>query len=308
MPTVMRDAVAGGIWGLLVGDALGVPYEFQKRLDRAPELIDMPPPAALHRSHPDAPPQAWSDDGAHALCLLASLLDCERLDVDDLGRRLLRWLDSGYLAVDGEVFDVGRQTYDALSALRRGVSADRAGKADEWDNGNGSLMRALPLALWHRGTDEELVRDAARQSLVTHGHVRAQVCCALYCLWVRAALHDADDAWADGTRRLRRLTAGRSDWTFELDAHVCPEREPSGSGSGYVVDCLNSARLAARETTFERVIRKAVSLGDDTDTTAAVAGGFAGVRHGLSGIPERWLAALSGRALAEPLVARLLDR
>jgi ADP-ribosylglycohydrolase len=74
------------------------------------------------------------------------------------------------------------------------------------------------------------------------------------------------------------------------------------------VDCLNSARLAAREATFERVIRKAVSLGDDTDTTAAVAGGFAGVRHGLSEIPERWLAALSGRALAVPLIARLLDR
>jgi ADP-ribosylglycohydrolase len=169
-------------------------------------------------------------------------------------------------------------------------------------------MRVFPLALWHRGSDEDLVRDAARQSVVTHGHVRAQVCCALYCLWVRAVLQQVDDAWADATRRLRTLTAHRSDWTFELDEHVRPESEPSGSGSGYVVDCLNSARLAAQETTFERVIRKAVSLGNDTDTTAAVAGGFAGVRDGLSGIPERWLAALSGRALAEPLVARLLDR
>jgi ADP-ribosyl-[dinitrogen reductase] hydrolase len=305
----VHDAVAGGMWGLLVGDALGVPYEFQTELDRLPPgMIDMPLPGGLARSHPAAPPQAWSDDGAHALCLLASLLDCGRLDLQDLGRRLVRWLDSGYMAVGGVVFDIGLQTHDALTALRRGVPADRAGPGGERHNGNGSLMRVLPLALWHRGSDEELVHDAARQSLVTHAHARAQVCCALYCLWVRAALRDAHEPWAQATRRLKELASDRPDWLFELDAHVRPEAEPSGSGSGYVVDCLNSARLAARETTFERVIRKAVSIGDDTDTTAAVAGGFAGVRHGLSGIPERWLVALSERSLAEPLIARLLER
>ena len=308
MPRDVQDAVAGGMWGLLIGDALGVPYEFQTGLDRVPpEMIDMPPPAALVRSHAAAPPEAWSDDGAHALCLLASLLDCGRLDVDDLGQRLLRWLDSGYLAVGGIVFDVGLQTHAALGALRRGVPAERAGRAGERDNGNGSLMRVLPLALWHRGRDEELVRDAARQSLVTHGHARAQVCCALYCLWVRAALREADNPWAEATRRLREFAPQQPGWGLELDAHVHPEAEPSGSGSGYVLDSLNSARVAAQEPTFERVIRKAVSLGDDTDTTAAVAGGFAGVRHGLSEIPERWAAALAGRSLAEPLIARLLD-
>lgn len=244
------DAIAGGIRGLLIGDAAGVPYEFHRGLERCdPQVVEMPPPAGFPRSHPNAPPQAWSDDGAHALCLLASLLDCGRLDLDDLGRRLLRW-----------------------------------------------------------GSDAELVRDAGRQSLVTHGHVRSQVCCALYCLWVRAALRGADDPWVDAVQRLRDLASQEPAWASELDEHVHPEWEPHGRGSGYVVDCLHSARLAAGETNFEDVIRKAISLGDDTDTTAAVAGGFAGVRHGLSGIPERWRAALAGRAIAEPLVAGLLER
>ena len=304
----LRDALAGGIWGLLVGDALGVPYEFQTGLHRlAPDLIEMPPPAHLARSHTGAPPRAWSDDGAQALCLLDSLLDRDGLDLDDLGRRLLRWFDSGYLAVSGVVFDVGIQTHRALSLLKQGVPAEAAGGAGEKENGNGSLMRVLPLALWHRGSDEELVRDAARQSLVTHAHARAQVCCALYCLWIRFTLRDADP-WGDASRRLREIVGDRPDWTLELDEHIRPECEPSGTGSGYVVDCLHSARLAACEPTFERVVRRAVSLGDDTDTTAAVAGGVAGVRHGLSGIPDRWLVALSGRDLAEPLVARLLER
>lgn len=309
MGVAVHDSIAGGIWGLLIGDAVGVPYEFSKRLDRRDqEMIEMPPPVGLARSHPSAPPQAWSDDGAQALCLLASLLECDRLDLDDLGRRLQRWLESGYLAVAGVVFDVGVQTRSALLALRRGVPAERAGLSDEEHNGNGSLMRVLPLALWHRGSDAELVRGAARQSLVTHGHVRSQVCCALYCLWVRAALQGSDDPWADAAQRLRRLASGHRGWLVELETHIRPDLAPGGRGSGYVVDCLHSARLAAEEASFEGVIRKAISLGDDTDTTAAVAGGFAGVRHGLSGIPERWLAALAGREIAEPLVARLLQR
>ncbi|HKR55202.1 MAG TPA: ADP-ribosylglycohydrolase family protein [Gemmatimonadales bacterium] len=302
----VRDAVAGGMWGLLVGDAVGVPFEFQTGL--GPGAIEMPPPPGFHRSHSDAPPQAWSDDGAQALCLLASLLDCGRLDLDDLGRRLLRWGFEGYLAVDGVVFDVGTQTRTALARLRNGVPAEQAGRAEESGNGNGSLMRVLPLALWHQGSDVDLVSDAARQSLVTHGHVRSQVCCALYCLWIRGVLHGAGDPWDSAVRVVRETASSLPGWTAELDHHIRPETAPAGSGSGYVVDCLHSARLAAQEATFERAIRKAVSLGPDTDTTAAVTGGVAGVRHGLRGVPHRWLAALAGRSLAEPLVSRLIER
>ncbi len=294
---------------MLVGDALGVPYEFQTNLDQLPpELIELPPPNGFERSHPQAPPQAWSDDGAHALCLLASLLHQSELDLQDLGRRLVNWLDWGYLAVDGVVFDVGMQTSAALAAVRAGVPAERAGSSTERDNGNGSLMRVLPLALWHRGSDAELIELASRQSLVTHGHLRARVCCALYCLWVKGALQGASDPWADATRRLRAIVVGRADWQFELDVHIRPEREPAGHGSGYVVDSLHSARLAAEAPTFEQVIRRAVALGDDTDTTAAIAGGFAGARHGLSGIPERWLTALPAHDLVDPLLAQLLER
>jgi ADP-ribosylglycohydrolase len=230
------------------------------------------------------------------------------LDLDDFGHRLLRWFESGYMAVEGVVFDVGVQTRAAFSALRRGVPAEEAGPRGEHQNGNGSLMRVLPLALWHRGSDAELVRDAARQSVVTHGHLRSRICCALYCLWARATMQGADDPWAEGARRLRAYATKEPGWTAEIDEHIRPETELRGRGSGYVVDCLHSARFATREATFEDVIRKAISLGDDTDTTAAVAGGIAGVRHGLSGIPQRWLLALAERSLAEPLVASLLER
>jgi ADP-ribosylglycohydrolase len=122
------DLVLGGLYGVLIGDAVGVPYEFHAP-DELParELIDLQPPPGFVRAHPSAPKAAWSDDGAHALCLLASLLHCQTLDLTDLGNRLVNWHDWGYMAVDHVVFDVGYQTSVALSAIRSGAPAERAG-------------------------------------------------------------------------------------------------------------------------------------------------------------------------------------
>lgn len=302
-----RARLEGGLLGLLVGDAVGVPYEFHLPDALPPvDAIDLIPPPGFARAHARVPPGTWSDDGAHALCLLASLLHCGRLDPDDLGRRLVNWQDWGYLAVDGEVFDVGVQTSRALQALRTGTPALDAGPAGEHDNGNGSLMRVLPLALWHRGSDDELARDAALQSRVTHGHLRAQLCCALYCLWVRRTLDGARDPWRDAVDALRTRHADGTPARAELEWSLRPDDPPDGRGSGYVVDTLRSARLALGAGDYERVVRAAIALGRDTDTTAAVAGGVAGVRDGVDAIPARWRDALRGRELVQPLLDGLL--
>jgi ADP-ribosyl-[dinitrogen reductase] hydrolase len=301
-----RSHIEGALYGLLLGDAVGVPYEFHAPAGLPPlDAIDIDPPAAFHRSHRSVPPGTWSDDGAHALCLLASLLGRERLDPDDLGQRLLRWYESGYMAVGGVVFDVGIQTATALRAIKAGKPALDAGPAGEQDNGNGSLMRVLPLALWHRGDDRSLVRDARQQSRITHGHARAQLCCALYCLWARCTVEGAAVPWSDATHRLRAAIADEPALIEELDWSIRPDEPPSGTGSSYVVDCLRSARLAVAAGPYADVVRAAIALGRDTDTTAAVAGGIAGLRDGVEAIPPRWLARLRGRELAQPLVDAL---
>ncbi len=307
MPT-QQEHLEGGLIGLLIGDAVGVPYEFNPP-ENLPAIaqIDIKPPIGFRRTYPDVAIGTWSDDGAQALCLLASLLHCNQLDPEDLGRRLLDWYEHGYMAIDRYVFDVGGQTARSLSMLKSGKPALEAGSSDDRAQGNGSLMRVLPLALWHRGSDEDLVRDAQNQSKVTHGHLVVQVCCAAYCLWARRILQGNRNAWRCAIDDLYRIYQTDTKAQTALDS-ICPADAPSGHGSGYVVDCLHSARWVLEAGSYESVVKAAIALGNDTDTTACVAGGIAGLRDGIQAIPDRWRHQLRGQALVEPLLIQLLDR
>lgn len=302
------NRIRGGLIGLLVGDALGVPYEFHSPAEIPPSAqIEFEPPVGFNRAHRGTPAGTWSDDGAQALCLLASLLYRGAFDPGDFSRRLVNWYDYGYLAVDGRVFDIGVTTGRAIRLLRQGIDPLIAGPADVASNGNGSLMRALPLALWHRGPDAQLVADAEAQSCVTHGHVRAQVCCALYCLWARRLLDEAPEPWADAVATLRRIYQGRADASEELEFSIRPDQSPTGQGSGYVIDCLHSARMVLAASNFSEVVRAAIALGRDTDTTACVAGGIAGIRFGIADIPQAWREQLRGVELYQPLLQGLME-
>ncbi len=305
----LRDRISGGLIGLLVGDALGVPYEFNSP-ENLPDTdrIEFDPPPGFQRSHRSVPPGTWSDDGAQALCLLASLLYHDRFEPADFANRLINWYEVGYLAVDGHVFDVGNQTREAIGRLQSGVPPLEAGGDHTYSQGNGSLMRVLPLALWHRGSDAELVRDAHDQSRVTHGHITVQVCCALYCLWARRVLEDDFAPWQSALTALRSLYGDWPDHLAALDDDVLPWRERTPRGSGFVVDCLFSAKEALRAGPYETVVKAAVALGDDTDTTACVAGGIAGLRDGVGAIPARWREQLRGMDDLRPLHEALLDR
>jgi ADP-ribosylglycohydrolase len=303
----LRERLEGGLIGLLVGDALGVPYEFHGPSQIPPlDAIEMTPPKGYKRTYPQVPPGTWSDDGAQALCLLASLLDRGYFDAEDFGRRLVAWLDDGYLAVEGDVFDVGITSRQAIGRIGAGTPAAQAGESAEEANGNGSLMRVLPLVLWHKGSDLDLVRDALAQSRVTHAHARSQLACALYCLWARRLMEATPDPWNDALYALLNFTRQDPAARAELANHVAPPRTVKAAGTGYVVDCLHSARHALEQRTFEGVVKAAVALGNDTDTTACVAGGLAGVRDGVGAIPQRWREALRGKDLLVPLLDALL--
>ena len=302
----VQDRIQGGLIGLLVGDALGVPYEFHDPQD-IPELalIEFEPPPGFARAHKGTPPGTWSDDGAQALCLLASLQHHHKLEPQDLAHRFVNWYEHGYLAVDARVFDVGIQTAKSIRAIQAGVPALQAGSSDRYSQGNGSLMRVLPLALWHQGSDADLVRAAHDQSKVTHGHRVCLVCCALYCLWARRMLEEHTNPWDAALEALRVIYGTQPEFLAVLEDVIRHEAQREPRGTGFVIDCLYSAKWALEQGDFEAVVRAAISLGNDTDTTACVAGGLAGIRDGLEGIPIRWRDALRGQELLVPMIQGL---
>lgn len=304
-----EEKIKGGLLGLLIGDALGVPYEFHSAQEIPPfDEIEFEPPAYFRRAHAGVPTGTWSDDGAQALILLDSLLACGKFDAEHFAKGLVDWYDKGFMAVGGKVFDVGIQTANAIHELKSGVKPLLAGGIDEYSNGNGSLMRVLPLVLWHRGTDQELVLDAEFQSRVTHAHPRSQICCALYCLWARNILNDEETPWENAVAFLREFYAGNASKLLQLNFHVHPDGEHQTTGSGYVVDSLFSAKAVCESLNYETVVKKAIALGNDTDTTACIAGGIAGLKFGFEAIPERWRENLRGKEIYEPLLEGVLKR
>ncbi len=301
-----RERIEGGIWGLLVGDALGVPYEFHPPENIPPaQVIEFTPPPGFRRAHTSVPPGTWSDDGAQALALLDSLLDCGKFDRVDVGQRFVDWYERGDYAVNGTVFDVGIQTSKALRSISLKIPRLLTEFSGENSNGNGSLMRVLPLALLHTGTDTELALDAQAQSAVTHPHPRSEVCCALYCLWARNLLNEVDRPWETAVAALRHIYKDDEAHTAELEFNIRPDDQPVGNGTGYVVDSLRSARMLLERGNYEAVVKGAVALGHDTDTTACIAGGVAGIVFGINGIPQRWRDALRGRDILDPILRKI---
>lgn len=305
MNAIDTDRRAAGILGLLVGDALGVPFEFHAPQD-IPErfLIDMIPPAGFRRAHFGIEPGTYSDDGAQALILLDSLRTCEGFHLDTFAQMLVAWQIHGSWAVDRRVFDIGSQTSRALARLRAGEPPALSGPRSERDNGNGSLMRVLPVGLWFEDP-HEVVHAAVLSSYPTHGHPWSLVSCALLGAWAwairKASNPDPEATWSTAVEIVRESPwIGESRAIFEKDFEKVLEYVDGAatSGDGFVLNTLTAARRLVRdEASYADVVRAAIALGHDTDTTAAVAGGIAGVLYGVGGdrgIPESWIMALRG--------------
>jgi ADP-ribosyl-[dinitrogen reductase] hydrolase len=297
------DQKLGGLVGLLVGDAFGVPYEFHDPRNLPPlDALQPDPPPGFRRSHPGTPPMTWSDDGAHALALLDVLVTSEGWDAAAFAARLRGWWDRGEFAVDRRPYDIGNQTSAVLARLEAGVPAAEAGLGGERDNGNGSLMRVLPVALWSPLDGPALLELAAETSAVTHAHPRSRLCCAVAVAWARAAAAGRVGAFDRALAQVEAWCpeAWRADWEAVLGFG-------RPRGSGYVVDTLWSARAAVEGAAdYADAVRRAVAFGLDTDTTACVAGGIAGVRFGLDGIPAEWRQRLRGGEILRPVVRRWL--
>lgn len=300
-----KDVVRAALYGLLVGDALGVPYEFSEPEDVPSKgKINMQPPSGFQRAHQGTPPGTWSDDGALSLCLFESLLEYPQFDLTSFGDLACKWYSHGHNTPDGRVFDVGMQTIQGLTLFSQGITSNKYLEATEYSKGNGSLMRCLPVVFFARDLNhaENL---ATAQSMLTHQSAVVCLCCRLYAVMATNIL-DGDSPTEAVDRAVFRFdTKYRgSNHAQEAEA-ILDAAGKTPTGSGYVVDSLWSAVEALTTTSsYKDCVRKAISYGNDTDTTACIAGGLAGLTYGYDGIPSNWIKTLKGKEIVEKLVAR----
>lgn len=302
----MKNKLLGGLYGLLIGDACGVPYEFKRPGDIPADvpLDSMGVPMGYKRTYPKILPGTWSDDGAQALILLETLLQ-PKPSMDDFTDKLILWKDDGYMAVDNFRFDIGNQTNHYLTCHQHGYDTGANIRAEGC--GNGSLMRTLPVALVYDNEDT-IMHVSKIQSDVTHPQMVGVICCQLYNLVARNLLKGMakNDAW-DGAIQIMTVVYKHSEFKDILDKVLVGEKQEP-MGSGYVVDALWSACYAFHAgRSYHEVISIAIRLGDDTDTTACIAGGLAGIYYGLNGIQESWRHHLRGQDVVKPLADKLIQ-
>lgn len=310
-----KDLILGGLWGAVVGDALGVPVEFQSRSEvRSHPVTDM-------RGHGtyNQPTGTWSDDSSLLLCTADSLVHHE-FDTGDMGRRFVEWYEGRIWTPWGKVFDVGMTTSEALARIANGTApAELAGSDRQSSNGNGSLMRILPVALRFADLSTGALLDRVhRASAITHRHRRSQMACGFHSLVVRELLKGTrpDQAFSRGLRSFLDFYEPDALWSTELvhfrflrNGNLANQPEPEIASSGYVIHTLIASLWCLLTTdNYRECVLKAVNLGGDTDTTGCVAGGLAGVAYGLKAIPPNWIHQLARQPDLDRLFNHLAER
>jgi ADP-ribosylglycohydrolase len=303
--------IRGALLGVATGDALGVPFEFTPRsiLEETP-ILGM---SGFGRYN--VPAGTWSDDSSLTFCLAESI--AAGLSIDNLTSRMIAWLTKGYWSATGYVFDVGIQTSHALSSLQESHPWPPE-QPDVRSNGNGALMRILPLVFLNTEQESLLERfERVHQvGAITHPHIRSSICCFMYLECAAALIEGASAKEAYLIARTRTLELldqlpGELDEERRIVVEFFPEELEALPMShirsdGYVVHTLQAAFWCLlRRECYHDVILDAVNLGEDTDTVAAVAGGLAGLCFGVVSIPDRWVRQLARENDIEDLCHRL---
>ena len=299
--------IHGALFGLAVGDALGVPVEFKSRAYLKQHSVKKMEGFGTHHQ----PEGTWSDDSSLTFCLAESL--CNGYDLQDVAQKFLKWYHADCWTPYGEVFDIGIATSKAISEIAKGTHPVLCGGNREADNGNGSLMRILPMVFYLRAeADFQTIYERVKEvSAITHAHFRSVFACFIYVVYglELSKVCDKKVAYQNMQAAVKRFIAEN---TFEpeetdlfkrvLETDLSTVAEAEIFSSGYVLHSLEASFWCILTTeSYENAVLRAVNLGEDTDTTAAITGGLAGLMYGFEAIPKEWINVLVKRIEIENL-------
>ncbi len=298
------------LFGVAVGDALGVPVEFKSRQ----AISQNPVKDMIGYGTYDLPPGTWSDDSSLTFCLAEALT--QEFNLNTIGQNFVKWYHENYWTPHGHIFDIGAATIEAVSRLSNGETPELAGGLEERDNGNGSLMRILPLIFYTCNKPVSERYDITKKvSSITHGHPRSVIACFYYLEFAKQILEGNDifviyrNLQVEVLNHLTSLSIKTSEielFDRLLKSDIYKLDEDQIHSGGYVLHTLEASIWCLLTTnSYKDAVLKAVNLGGDTDTTAAVTGGLAGLLYGFESIPLNWITQLAKKDQIESLSERV---
>ena len=289
----IEDKVLGGLLGFATADALGVPIEFTSRFAH----IEKPLTEMVGYGSHKVPAGTWSDDTSMTIAAMDSIREKGSINYDDIMDKYCLWATKSKYTATDQLFDIGIGTRNALNSYYlHKTSALESGGSDERNNGNGSLMRMLPIVyyLYYNQVKEPEVTTIINQySSLTHGHPISQLGCHIYYDFMKDLLDGKSKEEAFQNIQSRSYDQydenARSHYSRILDGSLKDLEEKQISSSGFVVHTLEACIWTLLHTnSYEEAAVRAINLGNDTDTVGAITGSMAGTIYGKNAIPKRW--------------------
>ena len=288
------NKIIDGIIGFAIGDSIGVPVEFKSR----EELKVNPVTDMIGNGTYNMPVGSWSDDTSMTLATLDSIIENKDINTNDITDKFLKWYRKNEYTPTGKTFDIGDTTLKALTKYELKLDeAKNCGGTDKYDNGNGSLMRMLPISyyIYYKNieNDFEIYNIVKDVSSITHAHEISILGCYIYVKYVLELLNgnSKEKAYSNIKNLNYTFFKKESIETYDriLKQDISKLEEQEISSQGYIVSTLEAVLwLFLNSTNYNETILKAVNLGNDTDTVGAITGSLLGLYYGIDNIKEEW--------------------
>lgn len=291
------------IIGFAIGDSMGVPVEFHPRKELKQNPVISMRGYGTHKK----PAGTWSDDTTMTVATMESIGRLGVIDYTDIMTNFAKWFIKDEFTVDGR-FDTGNTTRHAIVRFIKGTPPLYCGDSQEHQNGNGSLMRMMPIALYchsrygNRFSEEamDIIHD---MSALTHAHPISLMCCGFYCLIIAELLEGLDipSAISEGLKKGSRYYMSKpifpqyitTVFSKLLDRNFINLSEDDIESSGYVLHSLEVALWCLLNTKdYKSLILKAINLGGDTDTNGAITAGIGSTVYSVSDLPKQWISSV----------------
>ena len=240
------------IFGAIVGDIVGSPYEFNNIKTKEFKLFTLS--------------SRFTDDTVMTLAVASALRKWKKGDpIKDK--------------------DFTKAVIESMKSFgKKYPQAGYAKKFREWlmgrsskpygSFGNGSAMRVSPVA-WYFNDLETVEKFAALRAEVTHNHPQG----------IKGAQATAAAIFLARTGKSKSAIRGYIEAKYDYDlSRTCDDIRPEYEFDGSCLGTVPEAIIAFLDAeNFEDALRNAVSLGGDTDTLAAIT---CSIAQGMWGVPE----------------------